>query len=83
MEKDITVFGDSVEINAGGYGEKDIRLDISDVFIPDLLENIFDDTFDHQKVDLLFNVVTLHEVVENITEEDRETLYEMLKEEFE
>ena len=80
---DITIDVDSVEINSGYYGGKDLKVELRNIEASDILESLFEELWDNEKVSLVLKHITISEFVENLEGNDREELYEKLKEEFE
>lgn len=80
---DITIDADNVEVNTGYYGGKDLKVELSNVDANDILESIFEELWDYQKVGLVLKHITISEFGESLEGNDREELYNLLKEEFE
>ena len=80
---DIIIDADSVEVNTGYYGGKDLRVELREVDASDIVENIFEELWDNEKVSLVLKHITINEFAENLEGNDREELYGILREEFE
>ena len=80
---DITIDADSVDISSGYYGGKDLRVELRNADADDIVENIFEELWDYQKVSLILKHITISEFAESLEGNDREELYRILREEFE
>ena len=80
---DITIDADSVEVNTGHYNGRNLRVDLRAVDTSEIMESLFDDIYDYEKVNLVLEQISIGDIVENLEGNDREELYEKLKEEFE
>ena len=80
---DITIDADNVEINTGYYGGKDLKVELRNVEASDILESIFEELWDNEKVSLVLKHITISEFAENLEGNDRDELYRILREDFE
>lgn len=80
---DITIDADNVEVNSGYYGGKNLRVDLRDTDASNILESLFEDIFDYEKVRLILEQISLLDFAEALEGNDREELYGILREDFE
>ena len=80
---DMTIDADSVEVSSGYHGGKDLRAELRNVDENEIVENIFEALWPYEKINLVLKHIPVSEFAENLEGNDREELYNLLREEFE
>ena len=80
---DITIDADSVEVNTGHCRGRNLRVDLRGIDTSGIMESLFGDIYDYEKVNLILEQISINDIVENLEGNDREEMYEKLREEFE